>query len=367
MTTTFAPVYVEAPPTTPLPFGLLSAALVVDDPDDRFLLGSQYEPGYCGPAYDSTGVCDRNTFGTLSVSVGTTRDATTTASGFPVGGTFSVDWGDGNTGQGSDPDGLTHTYAANGTYIVVVTDDRNGYTASASVAVANGSASGPDAATVGFSKIASDGISIVQGHPFYLYHLLRCRALGSWDRVETRSRDALRLGEQRAVERVLADLLARDADVVDLTPGGTAQNPVDGLALLEGWSAANYGAVPVIHVPRAVGTILCAIGGVRRGTGGTTLETAQGALVASGGGYGTLYEPTSGAGALPAPDAGESWLYVTGTVTARRSPVIEVRQQANTQGGVNGEVYALAERPYDLAWECITGAVKVTTGFEVPV
>ena len=149
--------YVEAPPVTPLPYGLLSAAVVLDDLEGTRALGVHYEPGYCGPVYDSTGACqDPVDFGTLSVSVDNTSLATITADGNPLPATYTIDWGDDSTSSSSDPDGDTHDYAAPGSYIVLITDDTHGYRALVTVTVTDAQATGPfDAATRSSSTTCS--------------------------------------------------------------------------------------------------------------------------------------------------------------------------------------------------------------------
>lgn len=355
--------YVEAPAVTPLPFGLLSTAVVLDDLTGTKALGIEYEPGYCGPAYDANGACvDDPDLGTISVSVGTTRDATVSATGQPADSTYTVDWGDDTAPDvlaGGDLDGLTHAYIADGTYVVLVRDDSVGYVATISVTVTNGVATGPFDGTVSYTRVDSEGIDLVDGAPFSLYTLFKCApvGLGGEQAFMDRARTALRLGEQRGLERVTGRLLSAHSDAVDLTPTpGTAVPIREGIARLEGWAAANYGGVPVIHVPRTAGSVL---------TGGVSgqaervqghLETKQGAYVASGGGYDNL----TGPGDTTAPADGEAWLYVTGQVVIHRTPTAEVGplMDSATGGRVN-QWAALVERLYTSTWECITGAILV--------
>lgn len=357
----------DAPPVTPLPFGLFSAALVIPDTEGRFLMGGQYQPEACGSVYDTEGICGTTDFGTASVAVGTTRNATLTVTGAPMNSDYSIDWGDGTVTASSNPDADTHTYSADGAKVITITDDRSGYHAEIDVTVTN-TATSTGTGIVTFQKIDTDGIPIVPFHPFALYHLFRCRAVGGgWTGGEDRARRSLELGEQRGAERVMAQLLARDPDTVDLTPAVGAVSPVDGIALLEGWSAANYGGVPVIHIARSVGSVLSALAVVQRATGGQQrLETRQGALIASGGGYGPGWAPeTDPDVALTAPGAGEAWLYVTGQVVVRRAASSTVTRVS--QPSLTNEFTALAERPYAVGWECGAAAVRVTTAFEVPV
>lgn len=353
--------FVEAPPVTPLPFGLFSAALVLDDLTGKAMFGTSYEPAYCGAAYDSLGVCtDDPDFGTASVSVDNTGLATLTVTGAPAGD-YTIEWGDDTQDGTATPDGSTHQYAAPGEYVVLVTDrEGHGYVATTTVTVTEATATGPFDADVAFSKVESSGIDQVEGDPFNLYHLFRCTPVGR-DDLEARARTALSLGEQRATERVVASLLPLDDNAVDLTPTpGTAVHPVDGVALLEGYAAANYGGVPVIHTPRAMGTRLGALNVMSRQ--GSRLETTQGALVASGGGYADLVGP----GAAGPADAGEAWLYVTGQVVVRRGAVASVGPVMARSPQATNDATVLVERPYVASWECIVGAVLVRTPYGVP-
>jgi hypothetical protein len=106
---------------------------------------------------------------------------------------------------------------------------------------------------------------------------------------------------------------------------------------------------------------------VQRSTGGQQrLETKQGALVSSGGGYGPGWAPEPDTDvALTAPAADEAWLYVTGQVVVRRAASATVTRVS--QPTLTNEFVALAERPYAAGWECGAAAIRVTTAFEVPV
>lgn len=347
--------YVEAPPVTPLPYGLLSTAVVLDDLTGNKALGIQYEPAYCGPAFDANGACvDDPDFGTIEASVDDAGVVTLTASGAPASG-YSVEWGDSLETTTGDPDGATHTYAAPGSYVIVIRDDSKGYAATIPVTVTDGVATGPFDGTVSYARVDSSGIDLVDGDPFALYHLFKCAPVGQGgeQRFQDRARTALRLGEQRGLERVTGALLAADTDGVDLTPTpGTAVPLVEGLARLEGWAAANYGGVPVVHAPREAGTVL----GRRLERVSGHLETMQGSFFASGGGYDALTGPDGGAAA----GAGEAWLYVTGQVVVHRSADIEVGPLLDSAaGGRINEWAAMVERLYTSTWECITGAVLV--------
>lgn len=356
--------YVEAPPVTPLPYGLNSVALVLDDLEGPRALGVHYEPAYCGPVLDTTGACEEAPdFGSVSVSIDSTGNAVLTATGAPSGTLFSIDWGDGTTPASTGTlTGSAHEYLADGTYVVLVLDDRLGYHAQVTVTYAGGSASGPFVADASFSKVPVVGIDLVDGAPFGLYHLFHCQAVGAIDDMAERARAALRLGEPRAIERVTASMLPLREGAVDLTPTpGTAVHPARGVAILEDFAGIGYGGVPVIHASRLTGSLLTTAGTVIRS--GARLETVLGSLVGAGAGYSTLAGPPTDAGdptTIQPAAPGTAWLYVTGQVVVRRSPTIEVGPLMSTTPATN-VAEMLVERLATVSWECITGAVLVDT------
>jgi hypothetical protein len=270
-------VLVEAPPVTPLPYGLLSAALVLDDLEGHAQLGVEYEPEACGVAQITRAACEDE----------------------------AADFSEGIT-----------------------------------------------------------GIPIIEGDPFTLYQLFTCRPVGV--DLEARARSALRLGEQRGVEAAVAERLPLALGAVDLTPTpGTAVHPVTGLGILEKFAGAQYGGVPTIHVPRDAGAGLFAYGATLRSSNGARMETGQGALVASGGGYSTLAGPPTDVEdpeTVQAAGDGEAWLYVTGQVVVRRAPNSEVipLTMNRAPGVATNDAMVLTTRSYVATWECVTGAVLVT-------
>lgn len=347
---------IEAPTGSPLPFGLLSAAPPIAPPDGRWQLGTVYEADYCGPAETTEGACRVPDWGTISVSVGTTRGATLTVTGFPPG-SYDIDWGDGTVASDdTTPSGNTRTYAADGSKVITVTGP-DGYFARVVAVVTNGSASGPYAATAVHQNVPQTGIDQVTGFPFVVYSSFNCNLVGSWDRGEARARQNVMGGEGRAVEAVVVNQLALDSDAVDLTPSvGTAVHPVTGLAILEGYAAQNYPYVPVLHAPRTVGTLLGSYQAVSRQ--GQRLETTLGARVAAGGGYEGGNGPAD-----TAPGDGEAWLWITGQVQILRTTDVRVIRQE--QPALNGLV-ALGQRPYAVSWECVAAAVLVSTDYGIP-
>lgn len=368
-------VWVDGPPAEPRPYGLFTAAQVVEDAQPRWLMGgARHEVDYCGEAYDSAGVCWD--FGTLAISVDDASEATIDAAGYPDGD-YQITWGDEADGEGPETvttlDGATHTYTADDDYTVTVTGPRS-YGATVTITVEDGVASAePADALVGITKQPHSGVDVVEGEAFAVLHLLTCNPVGFGDgtvSLDERARRALQMGEQRAVERVVARALARDERAVVLA-GGTTLSVVDGLAALEKYAAANYPGRATIHATPDVVTLLDAAGAVKVGTvnGTDMIVTVQGTKVVSGGGYSPLREPTPvDDGVLPANDADTEWLYVTGAVQVRRGAAIEVNDAMNVTAGTTArnERTALAERPYVATWDCIVAAVAVSTTEDGP-
>lgn len=360
---------VEAPPVTPLPYGLLSAALVLDDLDGHAQMGVQYEPEPCAPASRTRAACESGPdYGDVSISVANTGEATISAGDAPPSAAYVIEWGDGTTTVTPDLDGQDHTYADPDDYTVRITDRTTTLAAVVVVTVVDGQTSGPFDAEFGINKVPTTGIDLVEGDPFTLYVMFNCAPVGV--DLEARAASALRLGEQRGVETATAERLPLAEGAVDLTPTpGTPMHPVDGVALLEQYAAANYGGVPTFHLPRGLNTVLMTHGTVIRS--GVRLETGQGALVAAGGGYSDLAGPASTPGdastVIPA-GAGEAWLYVTGQVVVRRAPRVEATPMTMARNPVaTNDATVLAERPYVVSWECVTAAVLVTSDFAVTV
>lgn len=267
--------YVAAPEARPLPFGLLSAALVIPDEDAHLGMGLEYETLACGSAHLTTDQC--------------------------------------------------------------VTD-----------------AAAQEAWT------SDDGKLLVRSDAFTVYSLHKCRLLGgAYQSAQEDAQARLGYGRGRAIEEGSEATALLTAD--DLTPTpGTAVHPLAGLAILEEYAAQNYGGVPTIHVTRGVGTLLSNGGVLDRQ--GARLETVQGAVVASGGGYGTTL--ALGADPDPAPDtrvasdAGSRWMRVSGQVVVRHGAT---RTTDTTIGAANpkNELSVFAYQEVVVSLECINAAVLV--------
>jgi hypothetical protein len=194
----------------------------------------------------------------------------------------------------------------------------------------------------------------VDGLRFAAYGGTLCKAVGN-DMARARSEveRVFRDGEYRAVEQALVDIFSgvgsfSPAD--DLTPSGGAVLPLEAVAVLESYAAANYVGTPTLHMPRLVASLLA--GPKHIEFEGNTLRTALGSKVAAGGGYdmaGTDFE----GGAIT---AGESWIVATGETLLLRGDldVIETFNQTTN------EVVVMGMRAYVAAFDCLPIAgVKV--------
>jgi hypothetical protein len=208
-------------------------------------------------------------------------------------------------------------------------------------------------------KAADEGVALVTGSPFVVYAGFNCHLVGRSEAdVQARAAQALALGEQRAVEQAYwtgeagnYPLLADPAAVV---LGGGAVSPIAALGALEGYLGSNYGGIGVIHTPRAVVAWLSREGVLSRDR--DRLVTDLGTWVAAGGGYAV----NTGPDGTPAA-AGTAWMYATGAVVVRRSPVwLNPDSVAQALDRTSNLVHLLAERTYVITHECILAAVLTT-------
>lgn len=336
--------FVEAPASTPPLYGLLSAALVIEDPDPHAGFGFEYVPDFCGPAALSAAACMATpAVGDLAITSGANRTVSMSLTG-TVDGTYNVDWGDGQRGTFPDPPGTAqHVYAANGDYLIRVTGPNGAWERRVTASVAG---AGVSPGTVGRWQKTANGWDLVEGEPFVVYSASECNAVGGVGNARDRATRSLTIGEGRGVEEWLGDRLT--AEAVDIGTG-TAVSLEVGLAALEQYVHCNYGGRGTIHVSRAVGSLLLSDRALD--TDGTHLTTRLGNLVSAG-----CYGTGTGVGAPPAPSA-EQYIYATGTVMLRRGPVWSVPDPVLDP--MTNRLMALAERPYAGSWECFAVKIKV--------
>ena len=198
-------------------------------------------------------------------------------------------------------------------------------------------------------------IEVVSGDPFAVYKGVTC----TWmvDDDSEWARHGLELTEHIAVEEAMWAHVFTGA--TDITPApGTPLTVAQGIAVLEGYAGANYGGVPVLHMDRQIASLGLAQQSLTFDLN-YTITTKQGALVANGGGYLGMNDPSG-----DPPDAGEAWIYLTGAVTVVRTPVITTRVIPGTDSTTGQHVNvqsALAERMIAVTAECILAAVLVET------
>lgn len=221
------------------------------------------------------------------------------------------------------------------------------------------------------NKDLSANSTWVSGFRFSAYGGITCSAIGQdRDARRTKIRQVFESGESTAIERALMETrfkagVSFDPDTnqepddpslsgwdapVDITPTGGAVTPKVGVALLEEFAGNSYVGQPTIHVPRAIGSLLLDSNGAV--WDGTALRTNLGAGVAAGVGYSDPNTSPGGASAA----AGERWLYATGEVVIQQGDLI---QRDEMEYGIN-HVIALVERPYLVAVDCFTAAIRVT-------
>jgi hypothetical protein len=126
---------------------------------------------------------------------------------------------------------------------------------------------------------------------------------------------------------------------------------VEALGLLEGQLAACYGGVGVIHVPRMAIPHLA--WGMQVIQSNTQLHTPNGNILAAYSSNNT--EGPSGA----APAAGQTWIYGTGMPMIRRSAPFVTQLRESLDRSENSMVM-LAERTYDIGWDCCHFAAQVS-------
>lgn len=193
--------------------------------------------------------------------------------------------------------------------------------------------------------------------PFIIYGHATCAPIGRWDDAEGRAREHLLVREESRVEQAFwtGDLgnkpSLRGATVITTTPTGPdIKDRVDGaIAALEGWLAANYGSLGVIHMTRTLATLS------HVEAKGNRVTTRLGTPIAAGAGY-------DGSGPTgQAASATSQWLYVTPAMFGYRGDVF---LPSNRRGDLfdrsHNLLYAVAERSYLLGFDpCGHAAVQI--------
>jgi len=194
--------------------------------------------------------------------------------------------------------------------------------------------------------------------PVTIYGGSECSTIGrTYDETVAAAREALRMGEQRALEEwVMTQLLCPLAAANDLTPGAGAVSVAQGVGALEGWLAENYGGTGVLHVPAGIAALLGCCNIVQLDQGNA--RTLMGNCVVMGAGYSANVGPP----ACTAAPAGEAWLYITGPLRIRREGVFLVPEE-DGQGVriTTNDRFLLAERTFVVEIACcMAAAIRVT-------
>lgn len=217
-------------------------------------------------------------------------------------------------------------------------------------------------------KIFRHGKSVSSAAPFAVYAGEPC-FLGNHDEKQALAdlRERFKLGEQAAVERVVYDGLMGVMPAIRYRPwvlNTGLENPegpvplMDGIGILEHWLTRDSGSTGVIHAPRYMAPVLGGNEAPGETNGGPRAMTPLGSAYAFGTGY---------SGAAPFGDDGpieefpdKVWLYATRSVTVRRSSVIEPADYKT--GAVSlprNESSLLIERVYVVDWPCEVAAIQI--------
>ena len=202
-------------------------------------------------------------------------------------------------------------------------------------------------------KVFSDS-TFVFGDPFVVYDGRICPTLTEAQLLDS-ARNRLALSEQRQVERMFATgpnvpFLASTSTVVlnrDATGIGQAVSPQTGIALLEGCLSDRYLGVGLIHAPRWTAGLFAREMQIAYDLGTAPILRTS---IGTGWVFGAGYPGTGPAGQDPpatSPAPGQAWIYATGQIVIRRSPVV-----ANSARDHTGCVTALAERKVVLGVQC---------------
>lgn len=189
-----------------------------------------------------------------------------------------------------------------------------------------------------------DGIDdYVSAAPFVVYASVTCGSVGQTaGSMQEKVRRRLANGEQSEVEREIADLLAADSQpVYSSDPGDIAYVVAELEEYLYG--TANYGNVGVIHAPFLAAAQAQAANLVIESRQVPGLATTRMGTAWSFGAY---------------PDNGV--MYITGSVTVWRADDVAFPPNEQTFDRSANQWYALGEREYAVAWDCVAAQAPFT-------
>ena len=369
-------VIIDRPPLVPPKYGVLDAAVVLDQTDPHTAAGVTWEPDSCDGARTTIAACMTADVGAWIIQV---TDADLRAhyiggsspDGVCADGPVTVDWGDGdsdvldlnNLGTSFD-----HTYAEAGDYTITVSGPPPCNLAGSVDITISDPPADPDPHNETLSltgmtatKTADDRAGWVESHPVTLYHLSTCNLVGSTERVEY-ARRGLTAGEDRGLQEAIAHWFSDPSVAPTVLASGAAAHWTVALARLERHAYRYVSGTPVFYMDRAVAALLLADDALE--VVGGKLRTRLGSLVIAGADIN---------GNFPgAPDGWDtetdgSWMFVTGTLVVTRQPVqvtdeviSDSRQsEGGTSGAYTNAYHVLAERQVSFGYECLLAAHQV--------
>lgn len=291
-------VVVDGPRFTPLRYGLLSAAQIVDDSDKHWEIGTKFQPDAC--ARDKT----VSAFCIAGAPASGTGPKTISATGAP--------------GSAAEP---FTVYAYTNCSPVGWGDNLEDLVARAGRQLDAGEGRAVERM---FWNGTPDGGAVI--HP----HLANdANTFAAMDGAQY----PVQLGSQ----------------AVTVTTAAAA--PVAALAALEGALADCYGGEGVIHIPAGAVTLLVEKGVLEKQ--GPQLRTYLGNIVAA-------YSSGNREGPDGVVTGSDMWFYATGAVMARRSPVKPTGMRpADFVGRTDNSTAYVVERTYVIDWDCCHFAAQV--------
>lgn len=350
---------IDPPVTTPPPYGLYSVARVTDDGPDIGPDQQRWEAG--GIEFTST-ACAQGTVWAIGCGPAFTVVLTKTVTAnqwsadmTPNVGPYEISIA-GAAFVAILDGGVFLTAAANATVVIRETTGLRrqvGFTGVSNVA-ANGTQLSGTSSTQAFNNPKTgDGKSFETADPFTVLAGVACGALGTLNiDDQARARAALAAAEERLVsatfERGNIDPRLAAGGGVVLPAGPTAIRLRKAVGALETYLRQEYGGTGVLHMPPALAQYMCPI------RDGAVLRTYLGTPIAFASGYEGV-NPEDGED----PGTGTLWIYATGAVTVRRSPVVLPAVGAETLNRETNQTLMIAERQVIVAIDCVPVAAAL--------
>jgi hypothetical protein len=342
---------IDAPVITPHPYGLYSVARVTEDGDN----GSRGERWEAGGVEFSSVACAQGTVWAVGCGPAFTVTLTKTATANQWSANMTPDIGpyevsiNGGAYTAILDLGVFVTNSAGSTVVIRESTGlrrRVSFTGVSNVATTGATLTGTSSNQAYNDAKTGDGKVWQVGDPFGVIAGTACGSLGTLGiDDEARARAALAGAEQRLVEGVfergtIAPHLAAGAGVV--TPAGVSAVKVKrAIGSLEAYLRSEYNGVGVLHMSPLLAEYVAPT------VKGNQLVTKLGTPIAFGAGY----DGVSPAGATPA--AGTLWIYATGAVMVRKSPVLRPAEGAETLDRATNQILMIVERSIVVAVDCV--------------